>query len=75
MRNINYIKSKTKTILNILTSLKKKKKKKKPKYIQEVLQLPSMRFHILKSLHDIFIINPISYIFFSIYTAKQLFIH
>ena len=27
MRNINYIKSKTKTILNILTSLKKKKKK------------------------------------------------
>ena len=59
IRNINYTKSKTKENLNILTSPKKKKTQ-----IHEVLQLPSTRFHILKSLYDIFIINPTGYISF-----------
>ena len=62
IKNINYTKFKTKENLNILTLHKKKKnqkKKSKPKYI---------RFHILKSLHNIFIINLMIYISFSIHS-------
>ena len=59
LRNINDIKSKTKVNLNILTSPKKKKNQ-----INEFFRLPYMIFYILKSLHDIFIINSTSYIFF-----------
>ena len=44
--------------MNISISPKKKK--------NEILQLSSTRFHILKPLHDRFIINPASYIFFNV---------
>ena len=60
IRNINHTKSKIKENLNILTSQKKKKKKKKKKNHK----LKYMRFHILKSLHDFFIINPYDLHFF-----------
>ena len=50
----------------------KKNKNKKTK-IHKVLQLLSMIFHILKSLHDIFIINPTSYISFTVHI--QAIIH
>ena len=53
-----------------MTSQKKKKKKTE---IIEVLQLPSMIFHILKSLYNIFIINSTSYIFFNVHS--QTIIH
>ena len=58
IRNINYIKSKTKETW--IYQYHKKKKKN--------LQLPSTRFHILKPLHDKFIINPTSYIFFNVHS-------
>ena len=89
IRNINYIKSKTKENLNISITQKKQKTKKQKKtknqknknktktktktQIHEVLQLPYSRFHILKSLHNIFIINSMSYISFNIYS--QAIIH
>ena len=69
LRNINDIKSKTKVNLNILTSQKKKKKNQ----INEFFLLPYMIFYILKSLHDIFIINSTSYIFFNVHS--QTIIH
>ena len=59
IRNINYIKSKTKE-----TWIHQYHKKTK----HEILQLSSTRFHILKPLHDRFIINPTSYIFFNVYS-------
>ena len=62
--NINYTKFKTKENLNISTSQKIQKTKIE---IHKVLQLLSKMFHILKSLHDIFIINPMRYIFFNVY--------
>ena len=57
IRNINYIKSKTKETWIYQYHQKKK---------NEILQLSSTRFHILKPLHDRFIINPASYIFFNV---------
>ena len=54
IKNINYTKFKTKKKLNTSTSQKIQKKKTK---IHKVLQLFSTIFYILKSLHDIFVIN------------------
>ena len=48
----------------------KKKRKEKKTEIHKVLQLISMKFHILKSLHDIFIINPTSYISFNVHSQS-----
>ena len=73
IRNINYVKFKTKENLNVLTSQKTKPKKKKKTEIHKVLQLFSMMFHILKLLNDFFIINLTSYIFFNVYS--QVIIH
>ena len=65
IRNINYTKFKTKEYLNISISQKIQKTRIE---IHKILQLFSKMFHILKSLHDIFIINPMSYISFNIYS-------
>ena len=48
-------------------------KKKKKTEIYKVLQLLFTMFHILKLLHDIFIINPTNYISFNIHS--QAIIH
>ena len=60
-----------------MTTQKKKNKKNKNKnkksLIHKVLQLPSTIFHILKLLHDIFIINTTSYICFNVHS--QAIIH
>ena len=78
IRNINYKKYKTKKNLNISISPKKKKTKKQNKTkkkkieIHKILQLHSMIFHILKLLHDIFIINPTSYIYFNVYNQTNI---
>ena len=62
IRNINYINLKRKRFEYI--NIKKKKK---------ILQLSSTKFHILKPLHDRFIINLTSYIFFNVHS--QTIIH
>ena len=63
--------------MNISISKKKKKKankqNKKKIEIHKILQLLSMIFHILKLLHDFFIINPTSYIYFNVH--NQTIIH
>ena len=66
IRNINYKKYKTKNNLNISISQKTKIE------IHKILQLHSMIFHILKLLHDFFIINPTSYIYFNVYTKTHI---
>ena len=71
IRNRNYIKFKTKENLNIWTLQKTKQKIKTE--IHKILQLLSTKFHILKSLQNIFIINSMSYIFFNVYS--QTIIH
>ena len=43
---------------------KKRKRKRKNTQINKVLKFPSTNFLILKLLHDNFIINAVSYIFF-----------
>ena len=71
IRNINYTKlKKKKDKLNISTSPKKKKKKL---LIHKVLQLFYTIFHILKLLHDNFIINPISYIYFNVHSQAIIY--
>ena len=66
IRNINYKKYKTKNNLNISISQKTKIE------IHKILQLHSMIFHILKLLHDFFIINPTSYIYFNVYNQTNI---
>ena len=75
IRNINYKKYKTKENLNILISQKKNKNKKTKTKIEihKILQLLSMIFHVLKLLHDFFIINPMSYIYFNVH--NQIITH
>ena len=58
--------------LNI-SDRKKIKNKKIKKEKKQVLQLPFMRFHILKSLYNIFIINLTSNISFNVHS--QTIIH
>ena len=70
--------------MNISISQKKKKQKQKQKQktkqnktkkieIHKILQLLSMIFHILKLLHDFFIIIFTSYIYFNVH--NQTIIH
>ena len=70
IRNINYTKFKTKENLNISTSQKIQKIKTET---HKVLQLFSTMFHILKSLHDIFVINPTSNISFNVYSQTSIY--
>ena len=55
-----------------MTKEKKKQNKKKKIEIHKILQLHSMIFHILKLLHDFFIINPTSYIYFNVYNQTNI---
>ena len=59
---------KKKDKLNISTSPKKKKI-----LIYKVLQLFYTIFHILQLLHDNFIINPISYIYFNVHSQAIIY--
>ena len=68
IRNINHTKSKTKENLNILTS-----HTQNTHTHTHTHKLKYIRFHILKSLHDIFIINPMIYTSFNIHI--QAIIH